>query len=526
VTGDPTSSREEFHALAATYRMVPVTRRLFADGETPVGVYRKLAGGPGTFLLESAEHGRSWSRYSFVGVRCTATLSERGGRAHWTGSPPAGVPRDGDPLRVLAATWRALRGPRLPALPPLVGGLVGYLGYDVVRRVERLPEHAADDLGLPELAMLVVADLAVVDHHECTVLLVANALVEPGMSAADLDAAYDGAVARLDAMTAALATPAPPTVSTTRVVPPGEFVSRTPPGAYQPAVRAALEAVAAGEVFQVQVGQRFEVRTDADALDVYRVLRTLNPSPYMYLLRLDGFDIVGCSPEALVTVKGRQAVLHPIAGTRRRGETPERDAELAAELISDTKERAEHVMLVDLARNDLGRVCEPGSVSVVEFGGVERYSHVWHIVSTVVGTVAEGNDALDVLTACFPAGTLTGAPKVRAMELIEELEPVRRGVYGGAVGYLDAAGDLDMAIAIRTAVMRGGRAYVQASAGVVADSDPALEEQETRNKARAVLQAIATAGTLRPAVALCRPANVPAPPAASVPAVPGAPAAP
>ncbi|HEY9388224.1 MAG TPA: anthranilate synthase component I [Mycobacteriales bacterium] len=497
-TGEPVPSRQEFAALAATHRVVPVTRTLFADGETPVGVYRKLAGGPGTFLLESAEHGRAWSRYSFVGVRGVATLTERDGQARWTGTPPPGAPLAGDPLDVLAATWRALRSPRLPGLPPLVGGLVGYLGYDVVRRLERLPNHAVDDLGLPELCMQVVTDLAVVDHHECTVLLVANALLDPDLPAADLDAAYDDAVARLEAMTAALATPAPPTVATTRAVPPRGFTSRTPPGSYQPAVRAALEAVRSGEVFQVVVGQRFGVPTDADALDVYRVLRTLNPSPYMYLLRLDGFDIVGCSPEALVTVSGRQAVLHPIAGTRKRGDTPERDAELAAELIADAKERAEHVMLVDLARNDLGRVCAPGSVHVAEFGALERYSHVWHIVSTVVGEVSPDRDALDVLTSCFPAGTLTGAPKVRAMELIDELEPVRRGVYGGAVGYLDAAGDLDMAIAIRTAVLRGGTAYVQAAAGIVADSDPAAEEQETQNKACAVLQAIATAETLRP----------------------------
>jgi anthranilate synthase component 1 len=262
-------------------------------------------------------------------------------------------------------------------------------------------------------------------------------------------------------------------------------------------VRQCIEAVRAGEVFQIQVGQRFVAQTDADPLDVYRVLRTLNPSPYMYFLRTADVDIVGSSPEALVTVQGRRAVLHPIAGTRRRGETAERDAALAAELVSDPKEQAEHVMLVDLARNDLGRVSSPGSVEVVEFGAVERYSHVWHIVSTVESQVAEGKDAFDVLVATFPAGTLTGAPKVRAMELIDELEPVRRNVYGGAVGYLDAAGDLDMAIAIRTAVMRDGQAYVQAAAGVVADSVPALEEQETRNKARAVLQAIATAETLR-----------------------------
>jgi anthranilate synthase component 1 len=299
-------------------------------------------------------------------------------------------------------------------------------------------------------------------------------------------------------MQADLANPAPATVATIAPVPPKAATSRTPDGEYQPAVEQALEAVRAGEVFQIQVGQRFVAETDADPLDVYRVLRTLNPSPYLYFLRTADVDIVGSSPEALVTVSGRRAVLHPIAGTRRRGETAERDAALAAELVTDPKEQAEHVMLVDLARNDLGRVATPGSVRVTEFGAVERYSHVWHIVSTVEAEVAHGRDAFDVLVASFPAGTLTGAPKVRAMELIEELEPVRRGVYGGAVGYLDAAGDLDMAIAIRTAVMRDGKAYVQAAAGVVADSVPALEEQETRNKARAVLQAIATAETLRP----------------------------
>ena len=502
-TGEAVPDRTGFARLARGSRLVPVTRRLLADGETPVGVYRKLAGGrPGTFLLESAEHGRSWSRWSFVGVRSSATLSEQDGRAVWTGTPPPGAPADGDPLEVLAATWRALLGPtpadELPDLPPLTGGLVGYLGYDVVRRIERLPAYATDDLGLPELTMLVATDVAVVDHYEASVLLVANALVPPDAPAGTVDAAYDDAVARLDAMTRDLATPAPPSIAVTRPVPPAEHVSRTPPGQYQPAVKAALDAVRAGEVFQVQIGQRFETRTDADALDVYRVLRTLNPSPYMYLLRLDGFDIVGSSPEALVTVTGGRAVLHPIAGTRKRGDTPERDAELAAELVSDVKERAEHVMLVDLARNDLGRVCSAGTVRVVEFGALERYSHVWHIVSTVTGEVAPGRDALDVLTACFPAGTLTGAPKVRAMEIIDELEPVRRGVYGGAVGYLDAAGDLDMAIAIRTAVVRDGTAYVQASAGIVADSIPAAEELETRNKARAVLQALATAATLTP----------------------------
>ncbi|HEU5267532.1 MAG TPA: anthranilate synthase component I [Jatrophihabitans sp.] len=482
--------RGDLERLTATHRLVPITRTLFADGETPVGVYRKLAAGrPNTFLLESAEPGASFSRWSFVGVDALACLSVADGEACWTGEVPPGLPTEGDPLAVLGEAWRAIKGPRLPDLPPLTGGLVGYLGYDVVRRIERLPDKAVDELGLPELTMLLVTDLAAVDHHECTVVLIANALLRPGMSGVEIDAAYADAVHRLDVMQAALATPAPPTVAVIGAPAPKRAVSRTPQGEYQPAVEQALEAVRAGEVFQIQVGQRFVAETDADPLDVYRVLRTLNPSPYMYFLRTADVDIVGCSPEALVTVKDDRAVLHQIAGTRRRGETAERDAAFAAELVSDPKEQAEHVMLVDLARNDLGRVSAPGSVEVVEFGAVERYSHVWHIVSTVESRVAEGMDAFDVLTATFPAGTLTGAPKVRAMELIEELEPVRRNVYGGAVGYLDAAGDLDMAIAIRTAVMRDGVAYVQAAAGIVADSIPEMEWRETQNKARALLAA-------------------------------------
>jgi len=493
-----TVTRAEFGELAKTYRLVPVTRTLFADGETPVGVYRKLAEGrTGTFLLESAEPGRSFSRWSFVGVNAIASLSTVDGDAVWTGELPEGVPDSGDPLEVLGAAWRSLKGPRLPGLPTLTGGFVGYLSYDVVRRIERLPEKAVDDLGFPELTMLLVTDVAAVDHHECTVVLIANAIVHAGMSDAELDAAYADAISRLDAMQRALARPAPSTVASLGDAPPKSAESRTAPGEYQHAVELGIEAIRAGEVFQIVLGQRFEAHTSADPFDVYRVLRTLNPSPYMYIVRLDGFDIVGSSPEALVTVRGGQATIHPIAGTRKRGDTPERDAELVDELVNDPKERAEHVMLVDLARNDLGRVCKPGTVKVVDFGIVERYSHLWHIVSTVTGDVAEGFDALDVFTAAFPHGTVSGAPKVRAMELIEEFEPVRRGIYAGALGYLDPTGDLDMAIAFRTAIMRDGVAYVQAGAGIVADSVPALEDKETQTKARAVLQAIATAETLR-----------------------------
>jgi anthranilate synthase component 1 len=506
-TGAVSPDERTFRELAATRRVVPVTRRLLADGETPVGVYRKLAGGPGTFLLESAEQGAgpagtAWSRYSFVGVRSAATLVERDGRAEWLGTPPAGLPTEGDPVAVLRATVAALTGDTaLDGLPPLTGGMVGYLSYDLVRRFERLPSLADDDIGLPELGMMLATDLVVLDHYDGSAILVANAIIEAGGVAA----AYHHAVGRLDAMTTALSRPIPPMISTVEGAALGDVVSRTEPGAYPKAVETAKEAIRAGECFQIVVAQRFERETTADPLDVYRVLRTTNPSPYMYLLRFDGFDIVGSSPEAHLKVTGgagdtpRRALLHPIAGTRPRGATPEQDGALAAELIGDPKERAEHVMLVDLGRNDLGRVCRPGTVEVPEFAMIERYSHVMHIVSTVVGELRDGQTAFDALAATFPAGTLSGAPKVRAMEIIEELEPTRRGLYGGTVGYFGFGGDMDMAIAIRTALLRGGRAYVQAGAGIVADSDPLAEERETQSKAAAVLAAIAAAETLKPA---------------------------
>ncbi len=521
-TGAVCPDAQAFRVRARRHRVVPVIRRLLADGETPVGVYRKLAGGPGTFLLESAEQGAgpggtAWSRYSFIGVRSAATLVERDGFAHWLGTPPPGVPDSGgDPVGVLRATVAALTGINAdpdpdPDLPPLTGGMVGYLGYDLVRRFERLPDLAEDDLRLPELGLMLATDLVVLDHFDGSAILVANAIIpgpqEPGQNAGPGDdavmAAYHHAVGRLDAMTTALSRPIPPMISTVDAAPVEGYLSRTPDGEYPKAVEIAKEAIRAGECFQIVVAQRFEKQTSADPLDVYRVLRATNPSPYMYLLRFDGFDVVGSSPEAhlKVTVSGgtRRALLHPIAGTRPRGATPEEDARLAAELIADPKERAEHVMLVDLGRNDLGRVCRPGTVEVPEFATIERYSHVMHIVSTVVGDLRADQTAFDALAATFPAGTLSGAPKVRAMEIIEELEPTRRGLYGGTVGYFGFGGDMDMAIAIRTALIRDGRAYVSAGAGIVADSNPAAEEQETRNKAAAVLAAISAAETLRPA---------------------------
>ncbi len=490
--GTTSPGPEEFAASSAP--VVAVTRRLLADGETPVGVYRKLAGDrPGTFLLESAEQGRQWSRFSFVGVRCAGTLTERDGRAVWLGDRPVDLPED--PLEALTALSRRLRSPRVEHLPPLTGGLVGCLGYDAVRRMERLPSTAVDDVGMPELSMMLATDLAVLDHADGTVLLIAN--VVRGLT----DESYAGALARLDAMAAALAAPSPSSVATLDLGAQPEVVRRTSPEEHMRRVEVVKEHIRAGDAFQVVLSQRFEVRTDVDGLDVYRVLRASNPSPYMYLLRFAGrespYDVVGSSPEALVTVTDGSAVLHPIAGTRPRGATPEQDAALAAELLADPKERSEHVMLVDLGRNDLGRVCAPGSVDVVEFMQVERYSHVMHIVSTVVGQVTADRDALDVLRATFPAGTLSGAPKPRAMEIIESLEPTRRGLYGGTVGYVDASGDMDMAIAIRTAVLHGGTAYVQSGGGLVADSDPVAEQAECEDKAAAVLRAVAAAATLR-----------------------------
>jgi len=499
--GSVSPTRDEFRALAVGHRVIPVVRRVLADDETPVGVYRKLAGDrPGTFLFESAENGRSWSRWSFVGVHSAAALTEVDGAVTWTGEVPALLPTDGDPVAALRTVVEELHSEPLPGLPPLTGGLVGYLGYDAVRRMERLPVLAVDDLHLPELVMLLATDLAAVDHHEGTVTLIANAI---NWDASDerVDEAYDDAVARLDRMTTELAAPAPSTVAVYHPAEP-HFLRRRAPAEHHAAVEAAKEQIRAGEAFQVVVSQRFEADCTADPLDVYRVLRATNPSPYMYLLRLESaagrrFDIVGSSPEALVTVRDGKATTHPIAGTRWRGATEEEDELLEKDLRTDEKERAEHVMLVDLGRNDLGRVCEPGSVKVHNFFSVERYSHVMHLVSTVTGTLRRDRNAVDAVVACFPAGTLSGAPKVRAMEIIEELEPTRRGLYGGIVGYLDFAGNADTAIAIRTALVRDGIAYVQAGGGIVADSDPEAEDTETLNKARAVLSAVATAATLR-----------------------------
>ena len=497
-----TTTRAEFRVLAAEHRVVPVTRKVLADSETPLSAYRKLAENrPGTFLLESAENGRSWSRWSFIGAGAPAALTVRDGQAVWLGSTPQGAPSGGDPREALRATMDLLSTGPLAGMPPLSSGLVGFFAYDFVRRLERLPELAVDDLGLPDMLLLLATDLAAVDHHEGTITLIANAVNWDGRDER-VDDAYDDAVSRLDVMTRALGQPLGSTVATFARPEPQHRAQRTMED-YSAVVERLVKEIEAGEAFQVVPSQRFQMDTPADPIDVYRMLRVSNPSPYMYLMHIPddlggtAFSIVGSSPEALVTMQDGWATTHPIAGTRWRGHTEEEDQLLEKELLSDEKERAEHLMLVDLGRNDLGRVCVPGTVRVEDYSHIERYSHVMHLVSTVTGLLAEGRTALDAVTACFPAGTLSGAPKVRAMELIEEVEMTRRGLYGGVVGYLDFAGNADFAIAIRTALMRGGTAYVQAGGGVVADSNGSYEYAEAANKAKAVLSAIAAAETLK-----------------------------
>ena len=497
-----TTTRDEFHALAAEHRVVPVTRKVLADSETPLSAYRKLAASrPGTFLLESAENGRSWSRWSFIGAGAPSALTVRDGQAVWLGATPAGAPVGGDPLEALRATMELLSTGPLAGMPPLSAGMVGFFAYDFVRRLERLPELALDDLHLPDMLLLLATDIAAVDHHEGTITLIANAVNWNG-SDERIDEAYDDAVARLDVMTAALGQPLSSTVATFSRPEPHPRAQRTLEE-YSAVVERLVAEIEAGEAFQVVPSQRFEMDTAADPIDVYRMLRVTNPSPYMYLLQIPNeagetaFSIVGSSPEALVTVQDGWAKTHPIAGTRWRGASEEEDQLLEKELLCDEKERAEHLMLVDLGRNDLGRVCVPGTVRVEDYSHIERYSHVMHLVSTVTGLLGRHHTALDAVAACFPAGTLSGAPKVRAMELIEEVEITRRGLYGGVVGYLDFAGNADFAIAIRTALMRGGTAYVQAGGGVVADSNGPYEYAEAANKAKAVLAAIAAAETLR-----------------------------
>lgn len=487
---------EEFRLLAEQRRVIPVHTRLVADDLTAVALYDQLCTGrENTFLLESAEAGQ-WSRYSIVGVRSDSVLSVRDGQAEWTGRAIEGLPTGGDPLEALRETLEQLATPEDEELPPLHAGMVGFLGYDVIRRLERIETDTVDDLRIPELLFLLTSELAILDHKLGHVWLIANAINFDG-SAAGVDAAHARAVAAVQAMREAVSSPRRPlTAEPGDAAEPAIGRQRTSEE-YRSMVAAAQEEIRAGEAFQVVVSQRFEIETSVSPFDVYRALRVTNPSPYMYFLQLDGFSIVGASPEALVTVQDGRVTTRPIAGSRPRGATPDEDQHLAKELVADEKERAEHIMLVDLGRNDLGRIAEPGTVVVEEFMQVHRYSHIMHLEAAVSATLREDRNALDAVLACFPAGTLSGAPKVRAMQIIERLEKTRRGVYGGVVGYFDFAGNADVAIAIRTALMRDGTAFVQAGAGIVADSVPETEDAECSHKARAIVAAIAQAESWR-----------------------------
>jgi anthranilate synthase component I len=491
-----------YQSLAREYTLIPVYREVLADLETPISVFMKLCQEePGAFLLESVEGGEKVARYSFLGCRPLATLASKGGinrviegdaaseyRTVGQVTHAGGEGREiaGDPLGALRAVMHSFKVYQPAGLPRFFGGAVGYLSYDAVRHYERLGEAPYDDLDLPEAIFMMTELVVCFDHLKHKLLLIAN--TRPG---GEPEVTYRRAMALLDRAAERLRGPVP--------VPPGVSLMRPRPlqvsssatrEQFESAVGKAKEYIQAGDVFQVVLSQRLQTSVRSRPLDIYRVLRTINPSPYMFYITFGDLKIIGSSPELLVRVEDGVADTRPIAGTRPRGASEAEDKALEQELLADQKERAEHIMLVDLGRNDLGRVCEYGSVEVAQMMRVERYSHVMHIVSDVRGKLSPDKDAFDALAAVFPAGTLSGAPKVRAMQIIDELEPLRRNIYGGAVGYLGWGGSMDTCIAIRTMVMKGDKVYIQAGAGIVADSDPATEYQETMNKARALIRAL------------------------------------
>ncbi|MET0628946.1 MAG: chorismate-binding protein [Acidimicrobiia bacterium] len=498
-------SRDEFLALARDHTVVPVWREVLADLETPVSAFVKLVGAgeqdaPG-FLLESVEHAERWGRFSFIGRDPALTLVVRGLTVDVTGTLPAGVPTDQGGLAALEALLATYRSPQIPELPPFHGGVVGYLGYDVVREVEHLPNVPFDDAGFPDAVLTVTGHVTAFDHFRQRLYLIENVFLPEDAGDAAASVAYDDAVDRLAGRVDELARPlpyipSPPPASELTEIP--DVRSTMDGGRYHEAVEVAREHILAGDIFQVVLAQRFDLAEPIDPFDVYRVLRQVNPSPYMYFVRHPEATIVGSSPEPMVQLLDGRVISRPIAGTRRRGRSEADDKRMAAELTEHPKERAEHVMLVDLARNDVGRVATFGTEQVEELMVLERYSHVMHLTSQVGADLRDGMNAVDVLRATFPAGTVSGAPKVRAMEIIDELEPTKRGPYAGVVGYVDFSGNLDTAIAIRTMLWRGGHASVQAGAGIVADSVAVEEDLECQNKARALLTAAAAARKLSP----------------------------
>jgi anthranilate synthase component I len=487
---------EVFAARAQAGGMAPVTREVVLDGDTPVTAFAKLHRGPYGFLLESLEGGERWARYTFLATDPREVFRYRGREcSRWTPhSDWSVVDQDVAPLDHLARTMRRHPPVEVPGLPRFTGGAVGYLGYDIVRTIEDLPDPPPDDRDLPDAILMLVDTLLVLDNLFNRATVIANVEVPPGAGEAELRRLFENAHSRIQEWLDRLTTPSHSPPLEIENLPPME----TPSSPYQDDrfrsdVGRIKEYITAGDTFQTVLSRRLDLAA-ADPFLTYRYLRALNPAPYLYYLHCDEVYIIGSSPEILVRVEDTEVTLRPIAGTRRRGATAAEDLALAQELLADPKERAEHLMLVDLGRNDVGRVAEFGTVHLTAFMAIERYSHVMHLVSEVKGRLRPGLDALAALAACFPAGTVSGAPKVRAMEIIDELEPVRRGPYAGAVGYVGwGARTLDTAIAIRTCVMKGGRAWIQAGAGIVADSDPVAEWQETEAKARAVLLALALA---------------------------------
>lgn len=482
-------SPDQFAALARSgYNRIPLVREVLSDLDTPLSVYLKLADGPFAYLFESVEGGARWGRYSIIGLPARRVIRVHGKRLRITEEGETVEDREvADALAEIAKLKLQYRVPQIEGLPKFAGGLVGYFGYECASYIEpKIRADAKPDaLGMPDICLMLAEELAVFDNLKGKLYLIVNA--DPAQPRA-----YARAQRRLDSLTHRLrsTSAAYPDAVDPKAIDESHFVSSFPKDDYLAAVAKAKEHVFAGDVFQVQISQRLSVPFRARPLDVYRALRALNPSPYMYYIDLGGEQIIGSSPEILVRAQGGQVVLRPIAGTRRRGHTPEEDAAMEAELLADPKERAEHVMLIDLGRNDVGRVAEIGSVELTANMIVERYSHVMHIVSEVVGKLKPGLDFMDVFRATFPAGTLTGAPKVRAMEIIAQLETVKRGVYGGAVGYWGWNDEADLAIAIRTAIVKNGELHVQAAGGVVADSLPELEWKETMNKCRALFRAV------------------------------------
>lgn len=479
---------DEFCALSQHGNLIPVYREILADLETPVSAFLKIDDGGDAFLLESVEEAEKWGRYSFLGVAPELVFRSKGRRV-WLGRPgsPVVAREVADPLDAVKELLGRYRPVPVKGVPPFSGGLVGYVGYDVVRFVERLPERSTDDLNLPDLYLMLVDTLLLFDNTAQKIKVVGHAFIDGDTN---LRAAYDSTCAKIDTLIGRLNRRVlPPTQSHTVEGPPS-IRSNVTPDQYQAMVRRAKEYIVAGDIIQVVLAQRFQCPLRAHPFNIYRCLRTVNPSPYMFYLRLGDHTLIGSSPEVMVRLEGREITVRPIAGTRPRGTEERRDSELEQELISDPKEIAEHIMLVDLGRNDVGRVSRIGGVAVTERMIVERYSHVMHLVSNVRGELADSKDCFDAFRATFPAGTLTGAPKIRAMEIIEELEPVRRGVYGGAVGYFSFSGNMDTCITIRTILVKDGTLYVQAGAGIVADSDPEREHAECVNKSRAMIQAV------------------------------------